>query len=141
MKILFLDVDGVLNKTSDADVINEGFYLQRLNQKLIDKLLQIVWNTECRVVLSSTWRKRVEDIAFLIKCKVPINSVTDSNGPTRGHEIQRWLDQNDVYSYAIVDDDSDMLDSQRKNFFQIDPEYGLTDTIAYRITYRLNNVV
>lgn len=139
MKILFLDVDGVLNKISDADVINEGFYLQRLNRKLIDKFLKIVDDTDCRVILSSTWRKRKEDIAFLLKCDIPINGITDSSGPTRGHEIQRWLDKNEVFSYAIVDDDSDMLDSQRKNFFQTDPEYGLTETIAYRITYRLNS--
>jgi hypothetical protein len=55
----------------------------------------------------------------------------------RGHEIQDWLDKHkEVTNYVIIDDDNDMLDTQRSNFVRtannmhhedkVDIGYGLT---------------
>ena len=57
----------------------------------------------------------------------------------RGDEIQDWLDRYpEVTGYCILDDDSDMLDSQLRNFVQTDMDYGLTDALAYRAVQILN---
>ena len=49
MKVLFLDVDGVLNRC--------GKSAQGLEEDKVALLKQIVAATGCRIVLSSTWRK------------------------------------------------------------------------------------
>lgn len=58
----------------------------------------------------------------------------------RGHEIQDWLDRHpEVTNWVALDDDSDFLDSQLRNLVQADGTIGLTETLAYRATYILNN--
>ena len=49
-------------------------------------------------------------------------------GRERGDEIQRWLDahEDEVESYVIFDDESDMLDEQLFNFVFTDGFEGLT---------------
>ena len=47
--VIFLDVDGVLNRTSGATHI-------RLDQDLVSRLRTIVARSGCRIVLSTFWR-------------------------------------------------------------------------------------
>lgn len=139
MKVLFLDVDGVLNTYKTG-----GLYT--LNKKKLKLLQEIVEKTQCKIVLSSTWRK--DDYAFrrlsrvLAYRNMKVSSMTPVlHGAKRGSEIDQWLTENSgVERYAIVDDDGDMLDDQLRNFFQTDGDYGLTPTITYRIIYHLNTV-
>lgn len=144
MKILFLDVDGVLNMHNSG-----GMYA--LNRKRLQLLEKIIKETGAQIVLSSTWRK--DTTAFKRLCRVlsyrglKIMDRTpefwrDEEGKrlVRGHEIQDWLDRHpEVTEYVIVDDDSDMLDSQLRNFVQTEPNTGLTEILAYRIIHKLNN--
>lgn len=144
MKVLFLDVDGVLNTTKSRS-------LYSLSKPLLRRLQTIVEQTNCKIVLSSTWRKHPEALRRLKRTLeyrgMSIYDVTpvfwrdeEGNRLYRGHEIQHWLDDHpEVISYCIVDDDSDMLDNQLRNFVQTDPDYGLTDVLVYRIVYRMNN--
>lgn len=45
----------------------------------------------------------------------------------RGYEIQEYLDNHsNITNYVIIDDNSDMLESQMKNFLQTDLKTGLT---------------
>ena len=49
----------------------------------------------------------------------------------RGDEIKRYVEAHDgIENYAIIDDDSDMLDEQLFNFVQTDTYEGLTDREA-----------
>lgn len=148
-KILFLDVDGVLNCRRDYEVysIAEG-YPMMVNRRKIDLLVEIIKETGCKIVLSSAWKSFPDGMKLLqhFKDQFEIFDVTPSHGygsaikyTCRGAEIQEWLDGNKWTNYAIVDDDGDMLDSQLRHFIQTDPEYGLTETLAYRISYILNN--
>jgi len=136
MKVLFLDVDGVLNTFNNISIY-------ALSNPLVSNLDKVVKETGCEIVLSSTWRK-FEDHLFTLNRKlgyygITIFSHTNQLGGKRGEEIQEWLDHHpEVMQYAIVDDDSDMLDHQLPNFFQTDPHYGLTETIKYRIIHHLN---
>lgn len=143
MKILFLDVDGVLNSYKTG-----GLYA--LKKPCLRRLQKIVEETGCKIVLSSTWRKDVYALKRLKRVFSYRGLVIHSTTPIlhnkwRGYEINQWLkdaqldywEQKDC-KYAIVDDDSDMLPYQLMSFFQTDPEYGMTDTIAYRIIQHLN---
>ena len=80
-----------------------------------------------------------EAIDFLEECGIPIYDCTDNGPGERGDQIQRWLDSHDVEKYAIVDDDSDMLDHQLRYFIQTEMMYGLTDNLAYRLAYILGD--
>lgn len=142
MKVLFLDVDGVLNCKRDYEVVSDAstciFYV--LNRKKIDMLLKIISDTDCRVVLSSAWRKLKGGKEALEYWEIPIHDVTPDQMHCRGAEIQNWLDSHSgVEEYCIVDDDGDMLDSQLRNFVQTTFDHGLTEDLAYRITHILNN--
>lgn len=136
-RVLFLDVDGVLNSHKTG-----GRYA--LKKNCLRRLQRIVEETSCEIVLSSTWRR--DEYAFKRLCKVLSYrgiSILDKtiyipSGP-RGLEIEEWLHRNPTEKYAILDDDSDMLDTQLKNFFQTDGDYGLTETIAYRVIFHLTN--
>lgn len=138
-KILFLDVDGVLNSWKTG-----GRYA--LKRACLRRLEKIVRDTDCKIVLSSTWRRdeyALKRLKRVLKYRGIVLYSTTSYIPSgpRGLEIQAWLVQNpnpNGYKFAIVDDDSDMLDHQLPHFFQTDGEYGMTDTIAYRIIYHLN---
>lgn len=127
MKVLFLDIDGVLNS---------GNYIKRLDGQFDDPQYQIdpeavvrlnaITNlTDCKIVVSSTWR-----LAFLNRMAGPLRSLQgclqmygitgDIIGMTpnkpnctrnqRGKEIQSWLDDHigQVDKFVIIDDDSDM---------------------------------
>lgn len=137
MKVLFLDVDGVLNTFKSGGI----YTLTRTKLRLLQ---QIVEETGCEIVLSSTWRKDTEAFKILNKKLayrgLKISGVTPVLYEPRGLEIASWLNDNPgVTKYAIVDDSSDMLDSQLRNFFQTDGDYGLTKTVTYRIIHHLNS--
>ena len=137
MKILFLDCDGVINnqdtfsKYKDAD-----FPIDKYMAFLVGK---IKLDTDCEVVLSSSWRHSPGAVEFINKRIVPIFDITPE-GETRGDEINEWLeDHPDVEKYAIIDDDDDMLDDQMENFFETDFETGLTKEIADAVIKHLNS--
>ena len=53
MKVLFLDIDGVINRfkfNSDGDLDNT------LDEDCIEQLRRIVEETKCSIVISSTWK-------------------------------------------------------------------------------------
>jgi len=84
---------------------------------------------DLKIVVSSTWRLG-ETVETLKKILAPAKLVSDAvidvtpafrwragGETTRGHEIQDWLDRHpEVTNYVIIDDDSDMLDSQKDHF-------------------------
>lgn len=144
MNVIFLDVDGVLNMHGSGGL----FTLNRKRLQLLDKLVK---DTNAVVVVSSTWRIDFQHMRKLRNVLgyrgIKIIGVTDQLGLSanggryyRGHEIQKWLDEHpEVNNYVILDDDSDMLDSQLRNFVQTDGNIGLTETLVYRATYILKN--
>jgi hypothetical protein len=133
-KVLFLDVDGVLNSSRSRSFL-------ALSKPMLKRLAGIVEETGCLIVLSSTWRRDPEAVSRLRRHlkfrKVGIYDKTKTLGGIRGEEIQEWLDRNGADRYAILDDDSDMLDEHLPHFFQTDYDYGLTKTIAYRVAHHL----
>ncbi len=143
MKVVFLDMDGVLNKAPDYQVRIEG---QRsvllVNQKLVERFKEVLKDTGAKVVLSSSWRAIRGGREFVERVGIPVMDVTDNGPGKRGDQIQRWLDAHpEVETYAIVDDDSDMLDHQLPNFVLTEFVTGLTEQAAYRLTYKLGGEI
>jgi hypothetical protein len=161
-KIIFLDIDGVLN------VIPQGFddYGAKFHKDFEHNLKWIIEQTEAKIVISSTWRMSGLKVMREMWEKRGLAGEVIDITPTevdvvergtcefydlvdRGHEIQQWIDDNNVKCYCIIDDDNDMLPSQKNNFVRtannqshpdcIDIGYGLTKQCAERVVEILNN--
>lgn len=146
MRIIFLDIDGVLNSWA-------SFY--RITTEKLQLLNDLIEQTGAKIVISSSWRIGSKDVNDFIdknfdnrkfrldNFKDVLNKelidnifynnniigLTDTFGPTRGDEIKRWLDNHvdEVESYVIFDDDTDMLDEQLEHLVQTDTYYGITN--------------
>jgi hypothetical protein len=109
--VLFLDFDGVLawvNGTQGRDTVDPAAVAQ---------LQRVVRETGCDVVVSSTWRYVFTEEELAAKIGVPVAGATPKTWDgTRGHEIALWLEQHPTDTYAIVDDDTDILPEQRPHF-------------------------
>jgi hypothetical protein len=140
MKVLFLDIDGVVN------CVNTGFFnkLWPLDRYMAFLVGKIQLDTDCKVVLSSSWRHHPDGRKAVEESVVPIFDVTPEVSDSRqgrGAEIQAWLDVHpEVERYAILDDDADMLQTQLSNFFQTMWLTGLTPEIAEQVTTHLNGL-
>lgn len=145
MKILFLDIDGVLNSQNTTNFKQ----LWPVDMHMAFMVGKIILDTECEVVLSSAWRHHpdgMKEVEKVLATKILdrthgswYDKETDHHS-TRGEEIQKWLDEHpEVVKYAILDDDSDMLDIQRPNFFKTTFLNGLTPEIAKAVTEHLKD--
>ena len=163
MKIIFLDIDGVLN--------HEAFYRERfenryekgaiehpyseIDPKCTEHLNILCQDTGAKVVISSTWRHSgldyCKDVLEFHGFRGEIIDITPSlrgNDYIRGNEILKWIKDNEKLigqpyynftEYVILDDDSDMLYWQRNNFLLIDRFVGLTMGDVFRAKKILNN--
>lgn len=157
-KFVFLDIDGVLN--------SEQYYLEKpqhkrwkefknkldkhiawgvcnIDPKAVKLLNKLVSGTNARIVVSSSWRgdyalQTVFSLAGIIE---PIYGETPRlESRFRGEEIDKWLkERQEPYKYVILDDDSDMLDTQRNNFIHTDWKVGLTEENVNEAIKILNN--
>ena len=144
-KIIFLDIDGVIN-------IDE----RKFKKVPQENLVRLLKETGAKIVISSSWRD--EDLNYMFNVfrskgmfEEIISEIIDvtTHGRwfiddlnkfnfVRGNEIQQWIDDNlkypwrgsdnindkehfynDLgkdYQYLIIDDDRDMLLTQKDNF-------------------------
>lgn len=143
-KILFLDIDGVVNH---KETFKKGvhFPIDPYCAFLVGK---IQLDTDCIVVLSSSWRHLKDGVKEINDRVVPIFDTTGSCcSGIRGVEIYNWLKNKYTYEemqspdfrYAILDDESDMLLWQKDDFFQTSfYNGGLTEEIAMKVIAHLN---
>jgi len=151
-KIIFLDIDGVLNVISQGHDEFGGIFHKHFE----DNLRYIIESTNAKIVISSTWRMNgLSEMQRMWKHRGLAGEVIDvtpydEDRGLRCYEIQWWLEWNSdiVDNYCIIDDDSDMLPEQRNNFVKtsdnmdhpdcIDIGYGLTRKCAERVVEILN---
>lgn len=135
MKVLFLDIDGVLNCSTTP--VNDMWPLDPYKVLLLHRILD---QTGAYVVLSSAWRHSALGMGVVEDAIVPHKLIdkTPSFATIRGEEIKAWLRKHpDVEQYAILDDDDDMLSRQMPHFFQTSWKEGLTEEIAEAVTKHL----
>src|ERR1700716_1423697 len=120
MKVIFLDIDGVLNCTKTPNRANFPTF----------SIGGWFGRTKAKVVLSSTWRS---DPAGLFSAKHWgirfIDVIPDMPGKPRRNEILAWLKHHPrVERFAVIDDQDDELDELP--LFQPSGAIGLTAEIA-----------
>lgn len=141
MKVIFLDIDGVLNmmhinmgKDEYGDIFHDHF---------VNNLRYIIDQTDVKIVISSTWKmsgltimKELWEFRNLpgeiidVTTDCPqIQGVEFYDLVERGHEIQEWLDNNEVDNYVIIDDVPDMLKSQEDHFVKTSNNHSHSDHI------------
>jgi len=154
VKILFLDIDGVLNIVS----IDEGRdqYGQIFHKHFVDNLQWIIEQTDAKIVISSDWKSSglviIKEMWKNRNLPGDIIDVTTYLGDdfSRGHEIQDWIDnhRDSIESYVIIDDTDCVLEHQLPFFVRTSSNvhhedsiglgYGLTKQCAKTIVEILN---
>ncbi len=150
-KILFLDVDGVLNNRESS--MNPMRSIFSIHPDCTRRLRDVVEDLDVKLVLSSTWRLAVGDAVDagrirdamadhgwaappFVGCtpRAPNVDRIWARMERRGLECERWIEQNgqpgDVY--VAVDDDTD-FDGFRGTLVLTDFDPGLTGEKAAEI--------
>lgn len=187
MKVLFLDIDGVINVPAAElgwrYVLGHDFRAMSSKGKAEESILKhyattfcvaslynlhrIVEETGCKIVISSTWRygadiKEMQSwfpegsiIADAIIGKTPSFSSTSHpelvthreytnwkgekstiSSVERGQEINHYVKENNIQTFAVVDDDSDMI-HVKDHFFETDAYVGLNWHVADKVIEHL----
>lgn len=153
MKVLFLDVDGVLNNDNTKEKVidtDTGQMYTGVDKKLAEMF--VAWfhaQPPLSIVLSSTWRlfpgmhHALHDVGIHWRDITPSRyNETFQGGPGRGNEIVWWLDQHpEVTHYAILDDmaPNHFLPSHRDYLVQTDERVGLTKNDLIKMSKILFN--
>ena len=155
MKIIFLDIDGVLN----SEMYETSRGVERADNRIdltrVKLLADIVNVTDAKIVLSSTWRLDWdkspelcgEDGEYINQClaqyglsiidKTPFNSMIDD----RRGEILTWLlcHHREVESFVILDDINCGWEEPDRRVVATDPYgYGLEEAHVQRAIELLN---
>jgi hypothetical protein len=135
MKVIFLDIDGVLNCSKTP---NPRKFPYVVDKRLLARLQRLLDRTGAKVVLSSSWR--LDPIGrFAAKhWGVPfIDVCPDQPKSPRCKEILSWLsDHPKATRYAIIDDEDDDLDNLP--LFQPSGKTGITTDIVKAVEKYLN---
>jgi hypothetical protein len=132
-RILFLDIDGVLNSTR-TDLALSGLP-QGVSVEDMPKfdwaavgLVRLLCEREgVDIVLSSDWRKKFTAQQIAQALDLPVVDVTPRLPDCRGAEIKAWLREHpNTKYYAIADDNGGMLAEQQDHFVQTNPNNGLS---------------
>lgn len=116
-KVLFLDVDGVLNNGQWAnDMHDQGWdvYAEHLLEERALSLLQrIIYGSSAEIVVTSSWRQEKAAYQKLLeqfsRYRMKPLSTLQGPGTDRGQEIHRWLSEHPgIEAFAILDDDDDV---------------------------------
>jgi len=159
-KIIFLDIDGVINTTK--------YHFTKFDEECMDNLLEIINKTNAKIVVSSSWRDE-DNIRmknnFLehgfyeslwnkiidITCRGYRYTIKGSNFPiVRGNEIKQWIDIHLKYPwhsnkdfdcfYRINNEDGSfkIMDSNKLN---VDYSYLILDDDNDMLYEQRNNFI
>ena len=147
MKIIFLDIDGVLNtdrqiRINDLKQINDIDF----DPKVMENLKKIVEQSEARIVITSTWRVHRKENGYLWRelvrnfeayninpsCIIDITPILDTNmkPEIRELEISKWLDANKSIERFVILDDQWSMGILSDYFIRCLSFNGITSEIA-----------
>jgi len=133
-KILFLDIDGVLNsKFFYKYIFRQDQGHSRLDPYCVILVKKLVDEFSLKIVISSTWRDGAMD--RLVK-ELNVNDLVESlhedwltpvvRPACRGKEIDIWLSEHpDVKEYLIIDDNHNLYDHHMDRFVQTSTMMGM----------------
>ena len=147
MKVIFLDIDGVLNasayeaslpkkKEKYLDEVGPDFY-----SPAVSNLQEIIRQTGGKIVIISRWRLRgLEEMQTMwasLHLPGEIIGVTPNLlheaknlSNQRGEELRQWVIQygRDISSFVILDDQNDYYPRQLRHLVRPCHEWGLTES-------------
>lgn len=155
MKLIFLDIDGVLNDEKSIQARSAG--ADGWKPEAVDQLKRVIEETGAKIVISSTWKLGIKLAAegvddsrtelkkgfkfFNLPAWIGVTPTRFSNDH-RGVEIKWYLEKYpEITKYVIVDDRTDMLDEQEPFFVKTEfygDNGGLTPEHADRAIEILN---
>ena len=165
MKVIFLDIDGVLNTqdwhsrmTKDTPRDEFGWAFDPV---AVENLAHIVKETGASIVISSSWKFlglaklremwKIRNLPGIVLDITP-NTISDELllnanldemklGVCRGNEIKEWLSKHkgEVSNYVIIDDFDDLLPEQDDHVVLTDTLIGITKFDAEKAIAILNN--
>lgn len=167
MKLIFLDIDGVLNcfeKSITADLPHEEWNPETMTafglnlsvyKPFVDRVNKIVKHTGARIVISSSWRigylaDWADVVIYLhnsglqgfIVGRTPWVDANDDGYVTRGEEVNGWFAQhpNEKIDSFVILDDNPLGEKYpyEKNFVRTDHKYGIQDEHVERAIEILN---
>lgn len=141
-KIIFVDVDGVLNTTRTARRLNCCNKFDFVDARKILRLREIVERTGAKLVLSSTWRLGAELDAFYLerealrelvaefqrlRCPLWFDVTPYLPSAKRWQEINAWLILHpDIEEFIVLDDwGEDEFRPMMDRLVKCDPRKGL----------------
>lgn len=157
MKIVFLDIDGVLNsddwyksgeakKAYEKTKIVSDYHFDPKAWKLVEKLLI---ETGAKIILTSSWRnftlkatlKDFTGTNFEVLNKYIVGVTPRSKLRHRGKEIETFIQNTDIKidRYVIIDDDTDFNSEQLPYFVRTDWFHGITEENYNKAKKILNN--
>ena len=155
MKLIFLDIDGVLNsfeKHADPTVKHCEWCPEKMAAfgislevfpEFLNRVNRIIEETQAKVVLSSSWRiGYLADYADVIihlhnhgfkgfiVGRTPWLDENEDALPTRGEEIQAWFDQHpkeQIESFVVLDDNPLGDSKWDPNFVRTNHKIGIQE--------------
>ena len=130
MRVIFLDIDGVLNCANEADTARG---LVRPRPDLIALLDDLIDRTGAQIVLASTWRCDPKAVEVARRCGLKfIDTLEDHENGERGAFIRKWLTEHpEVESYVVVDDHAS--EHAGLPLFKCKTDVGLTPELVEEI--------
>lgn len=145
MKIIFLDIDGVL-VTSRHMVQSKKYFGHEFDPECVRSLQEILEKTEAKIVVSSSWRegrtlKQLQSIFEINGIKNVVGMTPIIEGAIRGKEIKEYLNRTlniglEVDRFVIIDDEEEMgeLDD---HLVETRFETGITRAVADKVIHFL----
>lgn len=145
MKVVFLDIDGVLNQSDyRREMMKKGHISVILQREQLALLKKIVDATDASIVLISSWRKFWRREGSIDSAGQQIEQVLDEYGlfivdktpvlhrGSRSDEVEAWLkNKRYVEQYVILDDNDFSWSLKLKSHWVWCPDAtGLTDQLA-----------
>lgn len=145
MRVIFLDIDGVLNCSAyRRQKLCQGDYSVTIEPKQLQRLKSLVAKTGAAIVLISSWRKywmregsingagkRIEAAFASEGLSITDKTPVLENG-SRSLEIEQWLKGKGYIEQYVILDDNDFLWSKmlRSHWVCCPGETGLTDHLV-----------
>lgn len=143
MKLIFLDIDGVL-VTSNSLIPSDKYFGHTFDPNCVRKFIEILTATKAKIVISSSWREgrtltQLQSIFRANGLEDCVIGVTPSfNDETiRGIEIQTYLDAfDDLEGFVIIDDEEEMGELEP---FLVETDFrtGITESVKDDVINRL----
>ena len=111
MKIIFLDIDGVLNNSkTDLD--------EFIDEALFQRILDLIYTTQAKVVMSSNWRC-YPDAIMKFKNHPLVNDyflydILPAHEEDKGKALREYLKKHEeITNYVVIDDEENKLFDKR----------------------------